>query len=183
MQCNAGVRKTALLRFCIQVIIDQFVRSVSVARCPGQRACEFSIPVRRSQNTAHESRDQTADQAGNFHRRSIGGGPGLHYRLGVLPLPPQLQGRPRRQAQLEQDGRQHVGRSSRPVVHSRPARDALDGRVAGNWRQLHGTEQARCGRRHNRIARSTRPDSVGDLRRVCLNFKLRSHELQRLPGL
>jgi hypothetical protein len=44
MQCNAGVRKTALLRFCIQVIIDQFVRSVSVARCPGQRACEFSIP-------------------------------------------------------------------------------------------------------------------------------------------
>ena len=28
MQCNAGVRNTALLRFCIQVPIDQCVLSV-----------------------------------------------------------------------------------------------------------------------------------------------------------
>jgi hypothetical protein len=31
MQCNAGVCKTALLRFCIQVHIDQCVLSVPVA--------------------------------------------------------------------------------------------------------------------------------------------------------
>jgi hypothetical protein len=34
MQRNAGVRKTVLLRFCIQVAIDQCVRSIGVARGP-----------------------------------------------------------------------------------------------------------------------------------------------------
>ena len=61
MQCNAGVCKTALLRFCIQVPIDQCVLLLP--------CCETSLPKTRARvlrsvgkpphsNAAHESRDK-----------------------------------------------------------------------------------------------------------------------------
>jgi hypothetical protein len=34
MQCSAGVRKTALLRFCVQVTIDQWLLCVGVTQGP-----------------------------------------------------------------------------------------------------------------------------------------------------
>jgi len=71
MQCNAGVRKTALLRFCIQVIIDQCLLPAGVAnrRCL-RRAREFPVPYKDCATFTcrpHQVTEQPALTAPNDH--------------------------------------------------------------------------------------------------------------------
>ena len=75
MQCNAGVRKTALLRFCIQVTIDQRVRSVGLRKCVAIESEGFpfhtTIAPRRRSRVARLSRSRFAPNEPLVRRSDI----------------------------------------------------------------------------------------------------------------
>jgi hypothetical protein len=96
------------------------------------------------------------------------------FAHGLAP-PPQLQGRTKLPAQLQQVGGEHVGRPPRAMVHDRPARHAYDRRDPRHWDELHGTIEGapsrRAGRPKHRHAR--------DATIRCIRFTIRNADVKR----